>query len=461
MKYRIESDSMGEVKVPADRLWGAQAQRSLENFKIGSEVMPAPIIKAFGVLKKAAALTNLKLDKIDKKKSKLICDACDKLIAGDLIDHFPLVVWQTGSGTQTNMNVNEVISNLAAQMSGLPLGMKIPIHPNDDVNKSQSSNDTFPTAMNIAAVEQISNYFMPALDSFINALKRKEEEFKDIVKIGRTHLMDAVPITLGQEFSGYRAQLQNGKVATQKALEALYPVALGGSAVGTGLNTHPKYSEMVAIDIAKITGKPFTSADNKFESLGAHDSMIDASSAMKRVAASLIKIANDIRWLGSGPRSGLGEILLPATEPGSSIMPGKVNPTHAEAITMACVQVIGNDTAITIAASQGNFELNVYRPLMIYNLLQSITLLTDSMESFRINCLEGIKANEKVIKKHLNNSLMLVTALNQHIGYDKAANAAKNALDKDIGLKESITELGYMDEETFDKLVVPKNMTRP
>ena len=461
MKYRIESDSLGEIKVDSSKLWGAQAQRSLENFKIGQEKMPAAVIKAFGILKKAAALTNLELKKLSQDKCDLIVRACDEIIAGKLNEHFPLVIWQTGSGTQTNMNVNEVISNLCISYLNGELGSKTPIHPNDDVNKSQSSNDTFPTAMNIAAVMEIEESLMPVLDSFINELERKEKEFALIIKIGRTHLMDAVPLTLAQEFSGYTTQIKNAQKTIKSATEDLYQLALGGSAVGTGLNTHPKYAKLVAKKISKISGHPFTSAPNKFEALAAHDAMSSCSGALKRLAISLLKIANDIRFLGSGPRAGLGELNLPANEPGSSIMPGKINPTQCEALSMVCVQVMGNDTAIGIAASQGHFELNVYRPVMIHNLLQSISLLSDAIKSFEINCLRGITANTKNIDRHLKNSLMLVTALNQEIGYDKAALIAKKAFEEESTLKEAALALGFLSAEQFDQIVDPKKMIGP
>ena len=428
MKFRIEKDTMGEVKVQEDRYWGAQTQRSLENFKIGKEKMDVEIICGFGILKKAAALANEKLGKLSSEKTKLICKACDEIIAGKLDDHFPLVVWQTGSGTQSNMNVNEVISNRCISYSNGVLGSKDPIHPNDDVNKSQSSNDTFPTAMHIAAVLEIEDKLLPIIDGLIDILNKKQNAFSKITKIGRTHLMDATPLTLGQEISGWITQLDYGKKSIEQTLPFLKELALGGSAVGTGLNTHPKYASLVAKEIAKLTGKGFVSAKNKFESLAAHDALVGTSGALKRLAASLMKIANDVRWLSSGPRCGIGELVIPANEPGSSIMPGKVNPTQCEAITMACVQVMGNDAAIGFAGSQGNFELNVYKPVMIHNLLQSIRLLYDSMESFNSNCVSGMMPSEKNIKRHLDNSLMLVTALNQHIGYDKAAQVAKKSI---------------------------------
>ncbi len=461
MKYRIEQDTMGDVKVEDSKYWGAQTQRSLENFKIGNDHFTPEMIRAFGILKKGAAQANYELGKLEEKKKDLIVKACDEVISGKLNDHFPLVVWQTGSGTQTNMNFNEVISNRAIELAGGEMGSKTPVHPNDDVNKSQSSNDTFPTAMHIAAIEQIESSLIPNLDKLIKTFSEKIIEFDSIVKIGRTHLMDATPLTLSQEFSGYLTQLKHGKKWIEQSLEFLRELALGGTAVGTGLNTHPDYAKLVAKKISQISGHKFVTAENKFEALAAHDAVVGASGAIKRLACSVFKIVNDIRFLASGPRCGFGELELPANEPGSSIMPGKVNPTQCEALSMVCVQVMGNDAAISFAGSQGNFELNVYKPVMIHNLLHSIKILGDALVSFNENCAVGIKANKKNIDKHLNNSLMLVTALNQHIGYDKAAKVAKNAFDKDLTLKASIVELGYMDEETFDSLVVPKEMTHP
>ncbi|MCY4524851.1 MAG: class II fumarate hydratase [Halobacteriovoraceae bacterium] len=457
----MEKDTMGEVKVPEDRYWGAQTQRSVENFKIGKEKMDLEIIRGFGFLKKAAALVNEKLGKLSSEKAKMIAKACDEIIAGKLNDHFPLVVWQTGSGTQSNMNVNEVISNRCiSYVKGKP-GGKDPIHPNDDVNKSQSSNDTFPTAMHIAAVMEIEDRLIPQITGIIATLNKKQKDFDKIIKIGRTHLMDATPLTLGQEISGWSTQLVHGKKSLEETLPFLRELALGGSAVGTGLNTHPQYASLVAKKIADLTGKKFVSAKNKFESLAAHDAVVGTSGALKRLAASLMKIANDVRWLCSGPRCGIGEIIIPANEPGSSIMPGKVNPTQCEALTMVCVQIMGNDAAIGFAGSQGNFELNVYKPVMIHNLLQSIRLLADGIKSFNDNCIKGMAPNEKNIKQHLDNSLMLVTALNQHIGYDKAAQVAKKAYTDDSTLKEAIVALGFLSEEEFDKLVVPEDMTHP
>ncbi|AYF43620.1 fumarate hydratase, class II [Halobacteriovorax sp. BALOs_7] len=461
MDYRIETDSNGEIKVQTNHYWGAQTQRSLQNFKIGSDHFPREMIRALGILKKGAALANLELKKISKDKVDLIIQAADEVIAGKLDEHFPLVVWQTGSGTQTNMNANEVISNRAIELAGGEMGSKSPIHPNDDVNKSQSSNDTFPTAMHIAAVEQIEDKLIPSLERLISSFDEKTKDFQDIVKIGRTHLMDATPLTLGQEFSGYTAQLKSAKKDILYTLNNLRELALGGTAVGTGLNTHPDYADLVAKKISEISGKKFITAANKFESLAAHDAIVAGSGAMKRLATALMKIANDIRWLASGPRCGIGEISIPANEPGSSIMPGKVNPTQCEAITMVCVQVLGNDAAIGFAGSQGNFELNVYKPVMIHNFLHSLNLLADSMESFNDNCVIGIEPNKENIEKHLNNSLMLVTALNQHIGYDNAAKIAKNAHKKGLTLKESGVELELVSADDFDKFIVPSKMTQP
>lgn len=461
MKTRIEKDTMGEIHVEASRYWGAQTQRSLENFKIGDDHFNREMIKALGILKKAAALTNHELGLLDERKTKLICQAADEVIAGKLDEHFPLVIWQTGSGTQTNMNANEVISNRAIEISGGVMGSKNPIHPNDDVNKSQSSNDTFPTAMYIAAVSQIEDLLLPALEKLIEAFEEKVEAFKSIVKIGRTHLMDATPLTLGQEFSGYLQQLRGGRENILFTLQFLREIALGATAVGTGLNTHPQYANLVAIRISELSGHQFFSAPNKFEALAAHDAIVGASGSLKRLAVSLMKIANDVRWLGSGPRCGLGELNLPENEPGSSIMPGKVNPTQCESLTMLCVQVMGNDTAIGIAGSQGNFELNVYKPVMIYNLLHSIRLLGDGMNSFRIHCLEGLSANEVNIKKHLDDSLMLVTALNPYIGYDNAAKAAKKAFQEKTTLKEAVVSLGLLNANDFDRYVNPAEMTHP
>ncbi len=461
MEFRIETDTMGEVKVPANRLWGAQTQRSINNFKIGHDRFDRSVIRAFGVLKKAAAQANFDLGKLPQDKLKLITQASDEVIEGKWDSEFPLVVWQTGSGTQTNMNANEVISNRAIEIAGGVRGSKTPIHPNDDVNKSQSSNDTFPTAMYIAVVEEIENKLYPAIEGLIATYKDKVEAFKNITKIGRTHLMDATPVTLGQELSGHLYQLINGLEAIKMTMPKMYELAIGGSAVGTGLNTHPDYAKLVTKKIAEITKKPFVSAPNKFEALAAHDAMVMTSGALTRLSCSLMKISNDIRWLASGPRSGLGEIFIPDNEPGSSIMPGKVNPTQCEALTMVCVQVHGNNAAISFGGSQGNFELNVYKPVMVHNLLHSVHLLADSITSFNDNCAKGITPNEVVIKKHLNNSLMLVTALNQHIGYDKAAAVAKKAHKEGLTLREAIIKLGYLTGEEFDKYVKPEEMTKP
>jgi len=461
MNYRIETDTMGEIKVPSDMYYGAQTARSLMNFKIGGERFPRELIRALGILKKAAVLTNNELGMISDDKAKLISEAADEVISGKLDDHFPLVVWQTGSGTQTNMNSNEVIANRAIEISGGELGSKSPIHPNDDVNKAQSSNDTFPTAMHIAAVEEIYRRLIPMVAKLRDALKVKSEEFNGIIKIGRTHLMDAVPLTLGQEFSAYVQQLDNGLDRINSCLPRLSELALGGTAVGTGLNTHPKFAELSAQKISEITGLKFSSAPNKFEALAAHDAIVEASGVLKTLAASLMKIANDIRWLGSGPRCGIGEISLPANEPGSSIMPGKVNPTQSEAMTMVCTQVMGNDTAINFGGASGNFELNVFKPVMIYNLLQSIRLIADSCESFSDNCVVGIEANELNTQKHLTNSLMLVTALNPHVGYDNAAKIAKKAHAENTTLEEAAVALGILTSEQFKEFVKPENMIGP
>ncbi|MEW6701641.1 MAG: class II fumarate hydratase, partial [Bacteroidota bacterium] len=427
MDYRIETDTMGEMKVPVDKYYGAQTARSLMNFKIGGERFPAELIRALAIVKKAAAITNSELGILPADKRDLIINAADEVIEGKLNDHFPLVVWQTGSGTQTNMNVNEVISNRAIEIAGGIIGSKKPIHPNDDVNKAQSTNDAFPTSIHIAAVEEIHRRLIPMVVKLRNALDVKAKEFKDIIKIGRTHLMDATPLTLGDEFSGYAMQLTNGLSRINDALKRLYEIPLGGTAVGTGLNTHPDYAVKVADKISEITGKPFKTAPNKFEAMAGKDALVEMSGVMKTLASSLLKISNDIRWLGSGPRCGIGEISLPENEPGSSIMPGKVNPTQSEAMTMVCAQVFGNDVTINIAGSSGNFELNVFMPVIAFNILQSIKLLADACESFSEHCVEGITANEINIKKHLENSLMLVTSLNPVIGYDNAAKVAKKA----------------------------------
>lgn len=460
MNYRIEKDTMGDVKVPGDKLWGAQTQRSTENFRIGGDRFPREMIRALGVLKKSAALTNHKLGLLDAKKTELIVRAADEVISGQLDAHFPLVVWQTGSGTQTNMNANEVIANRAMQMMGLTLPAK-DIHPNDDVNKGQSSNDTFPTAMHIAVATQIHQRLLPALIALYEALVIKQNEFKDIVKIGRTHLMDATPLTLGQEFSGYATQIKHGLTRVKNTLPHLQELALGGTAVGTGLNTHVDFPLSAAQAIASETQIPFTTAENKFEALASHDALVEVSGALKTLAVSLMKIANDIRLLGSGPRCGFGELRLPENEPGSSIMPGKVNPTQSEAMTMVCAQVLGNDVAVTVGGASGHFELNVFKPLIVFNVLNSVRLLSDACDSFREHCVVGIEANVGQIKKHLENSLMLVTALNPHIGYDKAAKIAKTAHHKGTTLKEEAVNLGYMTAEKFDQVVRPADMLGP
>jgi fumarate hydratase, class II len=458
---RMEKDTMGELPVPSDRYYGAQTARSLINFKIGGERFPREMIRALGILKKAAALTNAELGILEKKTCGLIVQAADEVIDGKLDDHFPLVVWQTGSGTQTNMNTNEVIANRAIEIAGGVMGSKDPVHPNDDVNKAQSSNDTFPTAMHIAVVEETHRRLLPMVTKLRDGLKEKSAAFKDIVKIGRTHLMDATPLTLGQEFSGYVQQLTNGVERIEQSLPKLYELALGGTAVGTGLNTHPQFAKKAAKKIAELTGHPFVSAPNKFESLAAHDALVSASGALKTVAASLMKIANDIRWMASGPRSGFGEIAIPANEPGSSIMPGKVNPTQCEAMTMVCVQVMGNDAAVNFAGASGNFELNVYKPVMVYNVLQSIRLLADACESFQDHCVVGIEPNKDKIQEFVEKSLMLVTALNPHVGYDNAAKIAKHAFQKNISLKESALELKLLTADQFDQWVKPEEMIAP
>jgi len=456
---RIEADTMGSLEVPSDRYYGAQTARSLINFDIGDDTMPSGVIRAFGILKQAAAKTNLELGQLDESVAKLIIEASEEVITGSLNDHFPLRVWQTGSGTQSNMNTNEVIANRAIEIAGGELGSKTPVHPNDHVNRAQSSNDTFPTAMHISAAEAFVHELIPSLVSLRDALKAKSEEWSGIVKIGRTHLMDAVPLTLGQEASGWVSQLDSNISRLNSALEDLYELALGGTAVGTGLNTHPNFAVTVANSIADKTGLPFRSAENKFAQLAAHDAIVAGSGAMNVLAASLMKIANDVRWLGSGPRCGIGELALPANEPGSSIMPGKVNPTQSEALTMVCCQVMGNHTAITIGGSQGNFELNVFKPMMIHNFLHSARILTDSMRAFREKCVVGMQPITENIQSHLENSLMLVTALNNHIGYDKAAKIAKNAHEKGLTLRQSALELELLTNEQFDQWVKPEDMT--
>lgn len=460
MEFRIETDSMGEVKVPLSRYWGAQTERSRNNFNIGPPAsMPLPIIKAFGYVKKAAALANFELGVLTEEKKNLIVEVCDEIIEGYLDDHFPLVIWQTGSGTQTNMNVNEVITNRAHVIKGGRLSEKHRVlHPNDDVNKSQSSNDTFPAAMHIAAYIAISGKTLPGARKLRDSLASKSNEFRDIVKMGRTHFMDAVPLTLGQEFSGYVTQIDNGIRAIGNSLEMVAELALGGSAVGTGINTPEGFSELVARKIAELTGFPFVTAPNKFEALAAHDAMVEASSALRRLAVSLSKIANDVRMLSSGPRSGIGEIIIPANEPGSSIMPGKVNPTQSEAMTMVCAQVIANDVAAAIGGSNGHFELNVFKPLIAANVLQSAELLGDACNSFSIHCIEGIVPDREMIGKHLSNSLMLVTSLTPHIGYDKSAKIAKKAFEEKKTLREAALELGLVTAEQFDEWVRPEKM---
>lgn len=460
-KTRIETDTFGPIEVPADRYWGAQTQRSLQNFKIGGERMPAPVVHALGVVKRAAAIANVGLGQLDKKLGETIEAAAQEVIDGKLDDHFPLVVWQTGSGTQSNMNANEVISNRAIEMLGGEMGSKKPVHPNDHVNRSQSSNDSFPTAMSIAAVSEIHKRLLPGLKHLHAALVAKEKAFADIIKIGRTHLQDATPITLGQEFSGYATQIAYGIARVEAALPRLCMLAQGGTAVGTGLNSPPEFAVRFAAEAAKITGLPFITAPNKFEALAAHDAAVEMSGALNTVAVSLYKIAQDIRLLGSGPRSGLGELSLPENEPGSSIMPGKVNPTQCEAMTMVCAQVMGNHTTISFAGSQGNFELNVFKPVVIYDLLQSIRLIGDAAVSFTDNCVVGIEANRAHIKALMERSLMLVTALAPKIGYDNAAKVAKTAHKNGTTLKEEAVKLGFVTAEEFDRLVRPEDMIHP
>jgi fumarate hydratase class II len=459
--HRTETDTMGEIPVPHDRYYGAQTARSLIHFDIGNDTKPRELIKALGQLKKACALANRDLGKLAAEKAELICRAADEVIAGKLDAHFPLRIWQTGSGTQSNMNANEVISNRAIEMAGGILGSKKPIHPNDDVNMSQSSNDTFPTAMNIAAVMVVRVNLIPSVTDLREALDAKAKEFADIVKIGRTHLQDATPVTLGQEFSGYVAMLDADLARLRESLPGLESLAIGGTAVGTGLNSHPKFGETAAARIAEITGFPFVSAPNKFAALSSHGEFVYASGALKSLATSLMKIANDLRWLASGPRCGLGELSLPENEPGSSIMPGKVNPTQCEAVTMVAVQVMGNDAAIGIAASQGNFELNVYKPVIIHNFLHSVRLLSDACRSFTGHCVTGIEANRERIAHYVSDSLMLVTALNPHIGYDKAAQIAKKAHKEKTSLKEAALSLGHLTSDQFDQWVVASEMTHP
>ena len=459
--YRTEQDTMGEVKVPKSAYYGAQTARALQNFDMGTEKIPHELVVAFGILKKAAALVNRELGLLSEERARLIVQAAEEVIEGKLDEHFPLSVWQSGSGTNTNMNINEVIANRAIELAGGVIGSKTPVHPNDDVNKSQSSNDTFPTAMHIAATVAITNKLLPAVEALAVLLQKKAREFSPIVKIGRTHLRDAVPLTLGQEFSGYAAQIERGQQRLAQCLPRLYELALGGTAVGTGLNTHPEFAVRAARKIAELTGLPFVTAGNKFEALAAHDTMVESSGALKTLAVSLTKIANDIRWLSSGPRCGIGELKIPANEPGSSIMPGKVNPTQCEALTMIAAQVMGNDVTITFSGASGNFELNVYKPVIIYNLLQSIRLLTDGCRSFSDKCVAGVTANQAVIEKHVRNSLMLVTALTPLIGYDKAAQIAQKAHKEETTLKEAAVSLGFLSAEEFDKAVVPDKMTGP
>jgi fumarate hydratase class II len=452
---------MGEMKVPSDKYYGCQTARSLVNFDIGDDVMPRPLIRAFGILKVAAARANRDLGVLDREIADWVVDAGEEVMHGDLDEHFPLRIWQTGSGTQTNMNTNEVIANRAIEMAGGVLGSKSPVHPNDHVNKGQSSNDTFPTAMHISAAEEIEHSLLKSVRSLKEKLRSKQKEFSGIVKIGRTHLMDATPLTLGQEFSGYVHMLEADLRRIEFAQKDLFELALGGTAVGTGLNSHPEFAELVANEIANRTHLPFVSAENKFAQLSAHDAVVAASGALNTLAASLMKIANDMRWLGSGPRCGIGELSLPANEPGSSIMPGKVNPTQSEALTMVCCQVMGNHTAITIGGSQGNFELNVFKPMMIHNLLHSIRILSDACVAFGERCIDGLEANRENIQNHLDNSLMLVTALNNHIGYDKAAKIAKNAHENGLTLRESAIGLGLLTNKQFDEWVRPEEMIGP
>ncbi|MGZ4108847.1 MAG: class II fumarate hydratase [Actinomycetota bacterium] len=458
---RVETDSMGPVEVPSDRYWGAQTQRSLHHFAIGDDRMPVEVVRAFGILKKAAALANEELGTLPAEKADLIVRVADEVIEGKLDDHFPLYVWQTGSGTQSNMNANEVISNRAIELAGGEMGSKKPIHPNDDVNRSQSSNDTFPTAMHVAAATAVVERLMPSVRALRDALEKKAVEFDDVVKIGRTHLQDAVPLTLGQELSGYVAMLDADLERLEQVLDGLYELAIGGTAVGTGLNAPARFGELAAATIAELTGLPFRQAPNLFASLAAHDAVVMAHGAIRTLAVSLMKIANDLRWLGSGPRSGLGELTLPENEPGSSIMPGKVNPTQAEAMTMVCCQVFGNDVAITVAGSQGNFELNVFKPVMIRNFLHSVSILADACRTFREFCVEGIEVNRDRIADLLDRSLMLVTALTPSIGYDKAAEVAKKAHHEGTTLKQAALDLGYVSEAEYEELVRPEKMVHP
>ncbi|MCY8484313.1 class II fumarate hydratase [Bacillus atrophaeus] len=460
MNYRIEKDTFGEIKVPADKFWGAQTQRSKENFKIGSEKMPIRIVKAFAILKRSTAIANNRLGNLDNEKTEVITAVCDEILEGDYDDNFPLVVWQTGSGTQSNMNVNEVIANLSTALFK-EKGSIQTIHPNDDVNRSQSSNDTFPTAMHVAGVLAIYEQLVPALDQLRNTLDEKAKKFKDIVKIGRTHLQDATPLTLGQEISGWVYMIDRSKEMILEATEKMRELAIGGTAVGTGINAHPQFGEVVSEEISKFTGQQFKSSPNKFHALTSHDEITYVHGAMKALAADLMKIANDVRWLASGPRCGIGEISIPENEPGSSIMPGKVNPTQCEALTMIAAQIMGNDATIGFASSQGNFELNVFKPVIIYNFLQSVQLLSDGIKSFHDHCAVGIEPNKKTIKENLSGSLMLVTALNPYIGYEKAAKIAKFAHKEGLTLKEAAVQLELLTEEQFDEMVKPEDMVKP
>ena len=461
MNTRIEHDSMGEIAVSENVYWGAQTQRSLQNFDIGGETLPPAMIQAMALVKKAAALTNQQLERISGECAGLIVQAAERVLAGELADQFPLVVWQTGSGTQSNMNMNEVLANVANEIAGQPRGSYKPVHPNDHVNHAQSTNDSFPTAIHVATAIQINKHLIPAVQTLRDTLASKAEAFKDIVKIGRTHLQDATPLTLGQEFSGYVSQLDHGLERLQQALHWLYELPLGGTAVGTGLNSHPQYAEKAAAKLAELTGLPFVSAPNKFEALAGRDAVVFASGSLKTLAVSLNKIANDIRWLASGPRCGIGEITIPANEPGSSIMPGKVNPTQCEAMTMVAAQVMGNDTTITVAGASGNFELNVFMPVLVFNILQSVRLLADACNSFNLRCAQGIEPVKEKIDANLHHSLMLVTALNRHIGYEKAAKIAKTAYAQNTSLKQAAIELGFLTAEEFDKWVIPEDMIAP
>ncbi|MBD1380742.1 class II fumarate hydratase [Metabacillus arenae] len=460
MKYRVERDTMGELKVPADKYWGAQTQRSKENFQIGQEKMPLAIVHSFAILKRSAALVNASLGKLDQEKADVIAEVCDEIIAGKLNEHFPLVVWQTGSGTQSNMNVNEVVANRGNELLKEKNSAK-KIHPNDDVNMSQSSNDTFPTAMHIAGVEAVYQFLLPSIEKLHNTFKKQSDQYKEVVKIGRTHLQDATPLTLGQEISGWVHMLKKSRDMIVQSTDNLRNLAIGGTAVGTGINAHPKFGELTAEEISKYTNQSFRSSENKFHALTSHDEVVVAHGALKALAADLMKIANDVRWLASGPRSGIGEITIPENEPGSSIMPGKVNPTQSEALTMIAAQVMGNDATIGFAASQGNFELNVFKPVIMYNFLQSVQLLSEGMVSFHDKCAIGIEPNEEVIKEHLGKSLMLVTALNPHIGYENAAKIAKLAHKEGKTLKEAALALNLLTEDQFDQFVRPEEMVEP